>query len=87
MNAAELEWVLGRLPRRRIGIYPTPFHKLENLSAKYGVNFFMKREDLAGPGAINGCKTRLAEFIVGRALQDGIDTIITQGAHLTNSGM
>jgi len=29
----------------------------------------MKREDLAGPSAISGSKTRLAEFILGRAIE------------------
>jgi|HubBroStandDraft_1064217.scaffolds.fasta_scaffold02139_12 L-cysteate sulfo-lyase len=84
---AELEHLVAKLPRRRIGFYPTPFHKLENLSRLYGVSFFMKREDMAGPGTISGSKTRLAEFIIGQALKDGVDTIITQGAYLTNSGM
>ncbi len=87
MDGAALDELLARLPRKRVGFYPTPFHKLANLSAKYGVNFFMKREDLAGPGAVSGSKTRLAEFILGQALEEGIDTIITQGAYLTNSGM
>lgn len=47
----------------------------------------MKREDLAGPGAISGSKVRVAELIIGQALKDGVDTIITQGAYLTNSGL
>lgn len=42
-------------------VLPTPFHALPNLSAAYGVNFFTKREDLAGssvsPGATT-CSTR-----------------------------
>lgn len=83
----ELEQLVAKLPRKQIGFYPTPFHKLENLSITHGVNVFMKREDMAGPGTISGSKMRLAEFIVGQALQDGVDTIITQGVYLTNSGM
>jgi D-cysteine desulfhydrase/L-cysteate sulfo-lyase len=47
----------------------------------------MKREDLAGPSAISGSKTRLAEFILGRALEEGVTHLITQGAYLTNSGL
>lgn len=84
---AALDQLVAKLPRKRIGFYPTPFHKLENLSRLYGVNIFMKREDMAGPGTISGSKTRLAEFIIGQALKDGVDTIITQGVYLTNSGM
>ncbi|MDE2449837.1 MAG: pyridoxal-phosphate dependent enzyme, partial [Gammaproteobacteria bacterium] len=87
LQLAELDRLVAKLPRRRIGFYPTPFHKLDNLSRRHGVNIFMKREDMAGPGAISGSKMRLAEFILGEALRQGIDTIITQGVYLTNSGM
>jgi L-cysteate sulfo-lyase len=87
MDASQLDIALRKLPRRRIGFYPTPFHALKNLSAAYGVNFFMKREDLAGPGAVSGSKTRLAEFILGRALEEGVTHVITQGVYLTNSGL
>lgn len=87
MKLKELEELFNHLPRKRIGFYPTPFHKLDNLSREYRINLFMKREDLAGPGAISGSKMRIAELVIGQALKDGIDTIITQGAYLTNSGM
>lgn len=84
---AELGQLIAKLPRKQIGFYPTPFHKLENLSRTRGVNIFMKREDMAGPGTISGSKMRTAEFIVGQALKDRVDTIITQGVYLTNSGL
>lgn len=87
LQLAELDQLVGKLPRQRIGIYPTPFHKVENLSRLHGVNIFMKREDMAGPGTISGSKMRQAEFIIGQALRQGVDTIITQGVYLTNSGM
>ncbi|WP_281496796.1 pyridoxal-phosphate dependent enzyme [Ornithinimicrobium sp. F0845] len=78
---------LDRLPRHRVGFYPTPFHALPNLSRELGINLFMKREDLAGPSAVSGSKTRLAEFILGRALEQGAPHLITKGAYLTNSGL
>jgi len=84
---AELGRLIDRLPRKQIGFYPTPFHRLGNLSHGLGVSIFMKREDMAGPGAISGSKMRTAEFIIGQALKDGVDTIITQGVYLTNSGL
>lgn len=87
MDIAQLDIAISKLPRRQIGFYPTPFHALRNLSARYGVNFHMKREDLAGPGAISGSKTRLSEFILGRALEQGVTHVITQGVYLTNSGL
>ena len=87
MQLNELDQLFNQLPRKNIGFYPTPFHKLENLSRTYDVNIFMKREDMAGPGSLSGSKMRVAELIIGQALKDGFDTIITQGAYLTNSGM
>ncbi|AOI60663.1 1-aminocyclopropane-1-carboxylate deaminase/D-cysteine desulfhydrase [Burkholderia diffusa] len=87
MQLSELEALLDKLPRKRIGFYPTPFHKLENMSRAHDINLFMKREDMAGPGSLSGSKMRVAELIIGQALEDGVDTIITQGAYLTNSGM
>ncbi|MGQ0837541.1 1-aminocyclopropane-1-carboxylate deaminase/D-cysteine desulfhydrase [Actinokineospora sp.] len=87
MDGAELDRLVAKLPRKRIGFYPTPFHRLDNLSATYGVDFFLKREDMAGPGTLSGSKTRLAEFILGQALADGVTHVISQGVYLTNSGM
>jgi L-cysteate sulfo-lyase len=87
MDLFDLDVRLSKLPRSPIGFYPTPFHRLHNLSALYGVNFFLKREDLAGPGTISGSKTRLSEFILGQALLDGYTHVITQGVYLTNSGL
>jgi D-cysteine desulfhydrase/L-cysteate sulfo-lyase len=87
MDFTHFDTAIDKLPRRRVGFYPTPFHALPNLSQRYGINFFLKREDLAGPSAISGSKTRLAEFILGRALEEGVTHLITQGAYLTNSGL
>ncbi|GAA0594570.1 hypothetical protein GCM10010174_07180 [Kutzneria viridogrisea] len=87
MDFTQFDTAIDKLPRRRVGFYPTPFHALPNLSAAYGINLFMKREDLAGPSAISGSKTRLAEFILGRAVEEGVTHLITQGAYLTNSGL
>lgn len=87
MDLSDLDLRIAKLPRAHIGFYPTPLHRLDNLSTSYGVNFFLKREDLAGPGTISGSKTRLAEFILGQAVQDGYTHLITQGVYLTNSGL
>jgi 1-aminocyclopropane-1-carboxylate deaminase/D-cysteine desulfhydrase-like pyridoxal-dependent ACC family enzyme len=87
MDLSALDTAIAKLPRHRVGFYPTPFHALPNLSQTLGVNLYMKREDLAGPSAISGSKTRLAEFILGRAVEEGVTHLITQGAYLTNSGL
>lgn len=87
MDTSHITQAIERLPRHKVGFYPTPFHPLTNLSASHNINFFMKREDLAGPSAVSGSKMRLAEFILGRALEQGVTHLITQGAYLTNSGL
>ncbi|MDX3354382.1 pyridoxal-phosphate dependent enzyme [Streptomyces sp. ME01-24h] len=87
MDFPQFDTTISKLPRSRVGFYPTPFHALPNVSSAYGINLFMKREDLAGPSAISGSKMRLAEFILGRALENGVTHVITQGEYLTNSGL
>jgi len=87
MEFKELEQYVARLPRKSVGFYPTPFHHIANISRKYGVNIFIKREDMAGPGTISGSKMRLAEFIIGEALEKGVTHLITVGAYLSNSTM
>lgn len=87
LDTRTLDAAIDKLPRYRVGFYPTPFHQLRNLSRTFGINLYMKREDMAGPSAISGSKTRLAEFILGRALEAGVTHLITQGAYLTNSGL
>ncbi|QRM32930.1 1-aminocyclopropane-1-carboxylate deaminase/D-cysteine desulfhydrase [Microvirga sp. VF16] len=85
MTLDEIECAIERFPRRRIGFYPTPLHKAENISRKYGVDIYFKREDMAGPGTISGSKVRPAEFIIGEALEQGVTHILTVGAYLSNS--
>lgn len=82
MNFSELEILYRILPRKSVGFYPTPFHKLANLSRIHGINLFMKREDLAGPGAISGSKMRVAELIIGQALKDGASYLVWVGVRL-----
>lgn len=87
MEVREIEKLFENIPRFRVGFYPTPFHQLNNLSKKYGVNLFMKREDLSGPSTFGGNKIRKLEFIIGDALNKGIDYIVSTGGYQSNSAM
>jgi len=80
-----IEKILEEVPRRKIGFFPTPLQKLENLSKKYGIELYMKRDDLTGPG-FGGNKIRKLEFLIGDALVKRADYIITYGAIQTNHG-
>lgn len=62
MDRVELSRLVAALPRTKIGIYPTPLHKAENISRNRRVDIYFKREDMATAGPISGSKVRLAEF-------------------------
>lgn len=87
MNFKELEQLFEGLPRKRVLFLPTPFHKLNNLSKKYGVDMYIKRDDMTGPSNFGGNKTRKLEFILGEALKKGVEYLISIGGYQTNSGM
>jgi len=72
------------LPTVNLGFFPTPIHELKTLSKKLGgPQIFIKRDDLTGL-ALGGNKIRKLAFILGDALQQGADTIITAGASQSN---
>ena len=74
------------LPRLPLGVYPTPFYKLENISAKYGKNIWIKRDDLCGV-ALGGNKVRKLEFLLADAIEQGCDTVFTTGGAQSNHAM
>ncbi len=75
---------LAKFPRVRLCHSPTPLEPLENLTKKLrGPTLYIKRDDCTGL-ATGGNKTRKLEFLMGQALQQGVDTIITQGAVQSN---
>jgi 1-aminocyclopropane-1-carboxylate deaminase/D-cysteine desulfhydrase-like pyridoxal-dependent ACC family enzyme len=73
------------MPRFRLFDGPSPFHELPRLSAALGgrVELWIKREDLL-PLAFGGNKLRNLEFLVGAALAEGCDTLITSGRRWSN---
>ncbi|WP_125572342.1 D-cysteine desulfhydrase family protein [Lacticaseibacillus songhuajiangensis] len=75
------------LRREHLGFFPTPVHKLERLSKQLGVNLYLKRDDLTGPNLFGGNKIRKLEFLLGDALNQGADTVITFGATQSNHAM
>jgi len=87
MDPREIDRLFKNIPRKKVLFLPTPLHKLENLSKKYDVDIFMKRDDLTGPSCFGGNKTRKLEFIVGKALEEGVEYLISMGGYQTNAGM
>jgi D-cysteine desulfhydrase family pyridoxal phosphate-dependent enzyme len=63
---------------------PTPIEELKSLSRELGgPKLLIKRDDQTGL-ALGGNKTRKLEFLVGQALEQGADTLVTAGAAQSN---
>ena len=75
---------LQNFPKISLGFFPTPLVELSRLSkALEGPTIFMKRDDQTGL-ALGGNKTRKLEYILGDAIAQGCDSIITAGASQSN---
>lgn len=80
---------LARFPRYRLADVPTALEPLERLTARLRETYprvpelWIKRDDCTGL-ATGGNKTRKLEFLVGEAVEQGVDTLITQGATQSN---
>jgi len=76
---------LETFPKVNLANLPTPLEELKQLSEFLGgPRIFVKRDDCTGL-AMGGNKTRKFEFVLGEALSQGVDTIITEGPIQSNS--
>jgi len=69
--------------RLELALSPTPILRLDRLSRRLGVEVHVKRDDLTGL-LESGSKIRKLEFLVGEALQQGADTLVTSGMPQSN---
>ena len=75
---------LRHLPRQPLGFAPTPLVELKRLSRFLnGPRLWIKRDDQTGL-SFGGNKTRKLEFLLGDALAQGADTLVTGGAAQSN---
>ena len=75
---------LQDFPRVRLGHWPTPLEPMKGLARRLGTSrLFIKRDDCTGL-ATGGSKTRKLEFLVGDAMRQGADTLLTHGAVQSN---
>src|SRR5215510_8596459 len=74
-----------RYPRFALLDGPSPLQRLSRLEPALGgrANLWIKREDLL-PLAFGGNKLRNLEFLVGSALAEDADTLITSGRRWSN---
>ena len=76
----------NRFPKVKLGLFPTPVHKLENISQKLHTNVFIKRDDLTGLG-LGGNKVRKLEYLLADAQRKGARVVFTTGGAQSNHAM
>ncbi len=76
---------LKDLQRIETGFYKTPIHRLDNLSKKYGMNIYIKRDDLTGY-ALGGNKLRKLDYLLKDAIDNNCTVLLTYGGPQTNHG-
>ena len=79
--------LLDRLPRARLGFFPTPLYRLDRLSADLGIDLYIKRDDFTGMNLFGGNKIRKLEYLLGAAAAAGAKYAVTYGATQSNHAM
>jgi len=69
-----------------IGLFPSPIHKLENISRLLGTNVYVKRDDMTGLG-LGGNKVRKLEYLLAEARAKGAEIVFTTGGAQSNHAM
>ena len=69
-----------------LGIFPTPIHKLENISRLLGTQIYIKRDDMTGL-ALGGNKVRKLEYLLADAKKQGAQVVFTTGGAQSNHAM
>ena len=69
-----------------LGLFPTPLHRLLNISRELGTNVWIKRDDLCGV-ALGGNKVRKLEYLLADAKRKGYDLVMTTGQAQSNHAM
>ncbi|MEZ5418386.1 MAG: pyridoxal-phosphate dependent enzyme [Vicinamibacterales bacterium] len=85
-SLAELRAFLESVPRVPLGHFPTPLVRLDRLSARLGIDLWMKRDECSGV-ALGGNKTRKLEYILADATARGYRSVVTVGPLTSNHTM
>jgi len=84
LRLSELRAALEARPRVRLANLPTPLEPCPNLTRELGGSeIWVKRDDLTGL-ATGGNKTRMFEYVLGQAVQEGVDTVVAGAAVQSN---
>lgn len=71
-------------PRKSLGFFPSPIHKLTRLSDELGYEIWAKRDDVSSGLALGGNKIRKLEWLVADALAQNCDTLVSIGGVQSN---
>ena len=77
---------LDSFSKVRLGIFPTPIQRLDNISSALGTNVYIKRDDLTGLG-LGGNKVRKLEYLLADAAHQGARAVFTTGGAQSNHAM
>lgn len=80
----EIHSILEKFAPLKLGLNPTPIHRLQRLEEAFGLEqVYIKRDDLNGLGP-GGNKVRNLEFLLADAIRSGCDHIIASGKSQSN---
>ena len=77
---------MKQLDKVSLGIFPTPVHKLGNISRLLGTQVYVKRDDMTGIG-LGGNKVRKLEYLLAEAKAQGAQVVFTTGGAQSNHAM
>jgi D-cysteine desulfhydrase len=89
MEQSRIERAIGRfnsIPYLNYGVYPTPIEEASRFREALGPaapRVFIKRDDYAGPG-FGGNKVRKLEYVLAKAVADGVEVAVTSGGLKSN---
>ena len=69
---------MNRPNKLHLGQFPTPMHRLDNMSRVLGRNIYIKRDDMTGVST-GGNKVRKLEYLLYDAKEKGADYVLTTG--------
>lgn len=70
-------------PSIQLAHLPTPLQRMDRLSAKLGVELWVKRDDMTG-AELSGNKVRKLEFLIAEAFSRECDIVLTCGGAQSN---
>jgi L-cysteate sulfo-lyase len=89
MKQSKIELAIERfnaIPHLNFGNYPTPIEEAPRFREALGRNaprVFIKRDDYTGPG-FGGNKVRKLEYVLAKAVADGVEVAVTSGGLKSN---